>query len=158
MGNGEAGIAWADNGTLVYTKGPVAGSSRVSSRLVRVQADRVTELPMEPDYFRSMRVSPDGRRLAATMWGGSMWVYDLVRYTRMKLPDGTAPYRSFPAWTTDSSRVGFISAVRGFEIYWQRAEASPHRNCCSPESTRRRIWRFRRTGRRSSSDGRKVAI
>ncbi|MCA1652275.1 MAG: hypothetical protein LC753_19115, partial [Acidobacteria bacterium] len=121
-GHGEAAIAFADSGTLVYTRGPVNGSSRTSSRLVRVQKNTVSPLPLEPDYFGRIRVSPDGLRLAATTWGGSLWVYDLVRHTRMKLPDGDPRYPVYPAWTSDGRRIAFVSLLGDFPIYWQPAD------------------------------------
>src|SRR5947208_10980995 len=88
IGYTEAAVAWSASGTLAYTRGPVKGSSRVNSRLVRVTKDGSTPVAVDSDYFRQLSVSPDGARLAATTWDGSLWVYDLGRNTRVKLPEG----------------------------------------------------------------------
>ena len=121
-GGMEPVIATTDSGLLVYSTGPVRGSSRVSSRLVRLKGAEVTPLQFEPDYFNSLSVSPNGARVAAAMWDGSLWVYDLARGTRMKLPVGDAPYRSNPIWLRDNDRVVFTSAVHGYNLHIQAAD------------------------------------
>ena len=119
----EAVIGISDTGTIVYTQGPLQGSSRELSRLVRLANGKVTALPTEADYFvGSMRASPDTKRLAVTTWGGAAWIYDLARNTRTQLPSEGVDYRSSPVWTPDGSRVAFTSAAKGFNIYWQRPD------------------------------------
>ena len=118
----EAVLATTDSGTLVYPTGTVRGSSRVGSRLVRLRGSEITPLPFDPDYFKGISVSPNGLRLAAAMWDGSVWVYELARRTRMKLPPGDAPNRSSVVWTLDSERVVFVSAAHGFNLHIQRAD------------------------------------
>jgi serine/threonine-protein kinase len=121
-GNGEAALAVTEAGLMVYTKGPVAGSTRTSTQLVRVTKDVVTPLPVESAYFRArLALAPDGKRLAVSTWDGALWVYDLIRHTRMMLP-GAVRYRAFPAWSRDGTRVAFVADVGDFPIYWQRAD------------------------------------
>ena len=40
----------------------------------------------------------------------------------MKLAEGRARYRAFPARSPDNTRVAFVSGVGEFPIYWQRAD------------------------------------
>ena len=122
-GSSQGAMAFSDNGTFVYTQGPVRGSSRDLSTLVRVSAGKVTPIAVEPDYFvGNMRLSPDGRHLAAVTWGGTMWIYDLARNTRSKPPDEGVAYRRWPVWTPDGGRIAFVSAMKGFNIFWQRPD------------------------------------
>jgi serine/threonine-protein kinase len=122
-GSSQGAMAFSDNGTFVYTQGPIRGSSRDLSSLVRVSAGKVTPIDLEPDYFvGNMRLAPDGRHLAVTTWGGTLWIYDLARNTRSKLPDEGVEYRRWPVWTPDGSRIAFISAAKGFNIFWQRPD------------------------------------
>src|SRR4029453_13943442 len=110
--------AISDSGLLVYTTGALTGSTRTSARLVEVTRNSVSARPFDADYFRRPTISPDGRHLAVTTWDGALWIYDLTRHTRMKLPEGRARFRAFPAWSPDNTRVAFVSNVGEFPIYW----------------------------------------
>jgi serine/threonine-protein kinase len=122
VGAYESAMDVSSTGTVIYSNGPVNGSLRRRERFVLVRNAAVTPIPLEEDYIMGIRASPDGRRVAATMWDGSLWVYDLARQTRMKLPEGGARFRSNPVWTRDSSRIGFLSSMNGFNLYVQSAD------------------------------------
>ncbi len=119
----EAVIGISDTGTMSTRKvrcKEAAANCRASYAFAN---GTVTPLSIEADYFvGSMRVSPDMKRLAVITWGGATWIYDLVRNTRIQLPSEGVDYRTGPVWTPDGSRVAFMSAARGFNIYWQRPD------------------------------------
>ena len=122
VGTWEAALAVSDNGVLAYSTGPVNGSTWTSSRLVRVANGEVTSLPFEPDYLRGIRASPDGNLLAGYTADGTLWIYDLRRNSRTKLPEAGVRYRDYPAWSPDNTRIAFMSAMIGFHLYVQRVD------------------------------------
>ena len=120
-------VAVAESGLLAYSTGQLKGSYWIGSRLVRVAGGEVTPLPFEPDYFKEIRASHDGNLLAvATLDAGSMWIYDLRRHTRTRLPDAGVRYRDAQAWTRDDSRIAFVSSMAGFQIYLQSVDGVSH--------------------------------
>jgi Tol biopolymer transport system component len=90
---------------------------------VRVVKGVVTPLAIDPEYFQSIRVSPDGTRVATTTFDGALWIYDLARLTRIKLPDGGIGDRAYPAWSPDGTRIVFASGM-DFGIYVQASDGS----------------------------------
>jgi eukaryotic-like serine/threonine-protein kinase len=95
------------HGTLVFATGYLSGSRREPMRLVRATASgQVTALPFEPDLFhRGFALSSDGTRLAASTWGGSRWLLDLARGTRVKLPSAATMEVNSLAWSPDGRRL-----------------------------------------------------
>ena len=115
--SGAAQFSVASNGTLIY----VAGGTR-SRELVWVSRTGViTPVGAPPFTYWSVRISPDGRRLALGVEAASygVWVYDLVRGT-MTRPSlkGTSAY---PIWTPDGSRLTFNSTQSGgvLNLFWR---------------------------------------
>ena len=126
-GNWDPAIAVSDSGVLAYSIGPLTGSRWVSSRLVRIEDQTVTELPFDGDYFKSMKPSSDGNLLAVGMQDGSTWIYDLRRQTRTRLPEADVRYRvAGPAFSPDNSRVAFFSAMVGWHLYVQPVDGISH--------------------------------
>jgi serine/threonine-protein kinase len=71
------------------------------------------------------RLSPDGRRLAATVNGRDVLVYDLARGTSVRLtPDESEEFE--PVWTRDGQRVTFSSTAGGVapNLFWAPADGS----------------------------------
>ena len=96
VGNWDPAVAVSDSGVLAYSTGPVPGSTLwTSARLVRIADGTVTALPFDAEYVRSMTVSNDGSLVTTTTADGSMWIYDLKRQTRTRLPEGGVRYRAF---------------------------------------------------------------
>ena len=95
--------AVSDNGVFVS----VAGSAnRYERRLVWVGRDgRVEPLAAPPrEYYGNAVISPDGRRAAVDMEGGTVgvWLYDFVRATLTPLTTGKGSSQA-PRWTADGT-------------------------------------------------------
>lgn len=128
-GNTAGVLALSDSGSLVYGTGYLRGSGRELRKLARVTfSGEVELLPFEADTFTTAaRPSPDGRRIAASTWEGSQWVYDLPRGSRSRLPPGKTGRGAFIFWTPDAERLAFSTYYRGHSgesIVWQKADGS----------------------------------
>ena len=173
--NGAAALAVSDTGTLVYAKGYIRGSGADLARLVRVDEKGAVEtLPFEAEPFGRVPVaSPDGRFLAVVNTDGSLWIYDLVRQTRSRLPLGkTRAQGQSLIWSPDGRERRLLRngrSGRGLEHLSpegrtaagrprrssrraRRSTRSPGRPTAQRSSTRssartRRSGRFRSTGR-----------
>jgi serine/threonine-protein kinase len=101
-------------------------------------------------FGRMARPSPDGRKLAVSTWDGSLWIYDLVRSTRTRLPTGKVSGTDFLVWTPDGKSVLFTASREGEigqSIFRQRTDAAgvpealqgggteKHPLCVSPDGT-----------------------
>jgi serine/threonine-protein kinase len=101
-----AAVAVSEEGTLVYSTGPVLGSRRELTELVRLDFDgNITPLDLPPDFYSYIDLSPDGKRLVAQIDGNSVFVIDLARGTRLRLPRGDAFGQLRPRWVPDGTRV-----------------------------------------------------
>ena len=129
-GNGAGALAVSENGTLVYATGYIRGSGLEQRRLIRVnEKGEVEILPFEPESFaRVPNVSPDGRTLLAATVDGSVFLYDLVRGVRSRLPLGNLQGHGFLGiWTPDGDSVTFpVSSEggQGWSIVRQKADGS----------------------------------
>ena len=96
-------------GTLLYARGFVQGSGIVPNELVHLDANgSETVLPFEPQLVaRGFALSPTGDRLVVGMADDSIWIFDLERGTRMKLPRAADVYPWNVAWAPDASRISF---------------------------------------------------
>ena len=116
----QASVAWfavSDTGTLAVARG-----TRERNRLLWIDRQGQSR-PATEDRgdFWNPRLSPDGRRVAATIQDGpnqSIWIYDLDRGTRIRLTT-EGRYNLFPVWSPDarwialgSDRTGPMSAFR----------------------------------------------
>ena len=127
-GNLAGTLAVSDNGTLVYASGYLRGSGRELQRLVRIDRKGGMEpFSVETDAFgRYASPSPDGRRLAVATWDGSLWVYDLARGSRSRVPTGRVSGTDFPVWTPDGESLVYCANREGeigFTIFRQRTDA-----------------------------------
>ena len=98
-------LAAATDGTLVYQ--PAGEGPR---RLVWVdRKGGSTQAIDEPQRFVHPRLSPDGTRvvvwLPAQAGGNELWIYDLVRRTRLRL--SARGQVSRPIWSHDGKRITF---------------------------------------------------
>jgi len=118
-GFGGAQFALSSEGSLVYV--PPSGARR---RLVWVGRDGNEQLLLaRPQNYGTIRLSPDGRRLAVGL-DNQIWLYDLSRdaWTRFTFE---GDINEAPLWSPDGKRVTFLSNKEGRRnIYWQLADGS----------------------------------
>jgi dipeptidyl aminopeptidase/acylaminoacyl peptidase len=125
--NGAPALAVSENGSLVYATGYLRASGRELLTLSQLNlAGQVQPLPFEPDTFNRPKPSPDGRRIAVTTWDGSIWVFDVQRGTRERLPGPTSDAQ-YLVWSPDGARVSFsayVEGVTGMSLLWQKSDGS----------------------------------
>ena len=122
-GLGAADIAVAANGSLVYVAGGAVGGSRQTVVSVDRQG-RASPLPGIPlDAYRTVRVSPDGTKLALATFEQ---VSDLRFCSRNVEPVDDGPCEdSNPLWTPDGQRLVFTSRRAGYpELFVRRADGT----------------------------------
>jgi|RhiMethySRZTD1v2_1073278.scaffolds.fasta_scaffold03644_10 eukaryotic-like serine/threonine-protein kinase len=118
----------AANGSLVYVPGSAVNPR---DRLVWVdRKGREEPLNLPPRAYSSVRVSPDGRRLAAAISEPGqlpeLWVSDVSRpvWIRISTPDHDGG-DWFPRWTPDSRRVVFSNfGSREPGLFWAFADGT----------------------------------
>jgi hypothetical protein len=113
-------FAVSNTGTLVFAQGQLRGSVFEHKRLVRLKpGGDVAVLPFAQDSVTSApRISPDRQRLAVSSRIHGLWICDLIRGTRVRMPPGAARLVRFPVWTPDGERVIFRGALVG-EMGWK---------------------------------------
>ena len=105
------------SGTIAYLRG------RAQFLPVRVNAGDTLALPLiqEPATYTTPRFSPDGGRVAITLFGQSstdIWVYHVARNTFTRLTTEGVNVR--PEWTADGRQVVFISSRDGKTGIWRQ--------------------------------------
>jgi hypothetical protein len=120
---GAADVAVAPNGSLVYIPGGTSNGGRRTVVSVDRQG-RASPLPgLVPNAYRSLRVSPDGSRLALAT-PDDVWIYGFTRATLRRLTTHPAPDR-YPLWTPDGRRIVFTSTRAGYpELFWRPADGT----------------------------------
>jgi serine/threonine-protein kinase len=121
-------FAVSDTGTLAYARGQIRGSIYESRRLVRIDSPGGGEpMAFPPDALTSFRVSPDGRSFVVNSRLTGLWVCDLRRGTRTRLPAGSMRLARYPMWSPDGEWVVFRGAAigeMGYKLFRQRADGS----------------------------------
>jgi hypothetical protein len=104
--NSATAFAVSSEGTLVYSLGPVLGSGRGMTEILRLAFDgTLTPIGLPADRYQSFAPSPDGKRLVAAIDEAGLWVVDLERGTRLRLPSGEMTYQWRPRWSPDGEQV-----------------------------------------------------
>ena len=119
---GAAQFSASRNGTFVY----VAGGTSTRELVWFSRAGVAKTLPAPAQTYWSVRISPDGQRLALGVEAASygVWLYDLARGTPTRVTfDGTS---AFPIWTPDGARLTFNSTKSGgvLNLFWRPADGS----------------------------------
>jgi serine/threonine-protein kinase len=120
------------SGTLVYLK----GRALFQPTITKGAGDTGTAVLKESGSYSTPRFSPDGGRIAMSMFGSGssdIWIYDVGRHTPMRLTSEGLNLR--PEWTADGKNIVFISTRAGKVGIWkQPADASgPAELLDSPE-------------------------
>jgi len=125
VSGGEASaFALSHSGSLVYVSGYLRGSGRELRKIVRLGREgKVLEVLAGPAILgRGFSLSPDGNGLAVVTGDGSLWIHDLQRNTRLKLPTGDAQKPESPLWAQDGERIVFTSSASGENLFTQYAD------------------------------------
>ena len=121
--NGTTQFSFSDNGTVAFVP---ASTTRLRSLLVWVdRAGKAQPIALPPRAYAEPRLSPDGRRLALSIWeqGRDVWVYDLERGSFTRITSGpTAEF--MPLWSRDGRRLVYSSEHPVFELYWKPADGT----------------------------------
>jgi serine/threonine protein kinase len=120
-------FAVSENGTLVYARGSLRGSIFEPKRLVLLDPDGRERWasPAIEALAASPVLSPDGNTVAVSSRIHGIWIFDLERGTRRRLPLGRARLARSPVWTHDGSRVVFRAAwvgEMGYRVLHQPAD------------------------------------
>jgi Tol biopolymer transport system component len=122
--SGAAQYSFSASGSLIYVPG---GGQGAQSKLVWINRDGA-EQPLDAPAraYSYPRLSPDGRRVAATIaeQETQIWLYDLSRdtLTRLTFQGGL---NLTGGWTPDGKRIAFLSNKEGSgNIFWQLADGS----------------------------------
>ena len=106
------------SGTLAYLRG------RTQFKLVLADARSAnsTALIREPGSYSTPRFSPDGKRVAVTVFSNGasdIWIYHILRNTFTRLT--TEGFNLRPEWTGDGQYVVFISTRENRRGIWRQA-------------------------------------
>jgi len=117
---GDAQFTVSDNGILLYMPGVGWGES-----IVWIDREG-NEQVADPDWtgvdFRYLALSPDGSRLAASIFDGvseDIWITPIGRAQRLKLTYGNSR-NSRPAWYPDGQSLLFLSNQGGATAFYRR--------------------------------------
>jgi serine/threonine-protein kinase len=123
---GAAQFALSEEGTLAYVSGRTSVPLR---KLVWVNRRGEAEaLPAPPRSYMNPALSPNGRRVAVTIFDGSnyeIWISDVSRGTLTR--ETFDPGEDFsPVWNPDGRRITFSSEVGGTapQLFWAFADGS----------------------------------
>jgi eukaryotic-like serine/threonine-protein kinase len=121
-GTGALDVGVSSAGAMAYITG-------VQSALDVTSFDRQgreERLNLPTRAYLSVRISPDGRRIALDVRDqeNDIWIWDVSRRTFARLTSGPTVEQN-PIWTPDGQRIAFSSARLGKQnLYWQAADGT----------------------------------
>jgi eukaryotic-like serine/threonine-protein kinase len=125
--DGDAGgFTVSTSGLLLYQSGTTGNQSRLLWR--DRQGKELGKLGEPTGTINSLMLSPDGKRLAASVTDGSgnndLWIYDTARGAAARFTFDPATDRG-PVWSPDGSTIYFSSNRRGrFGIFRKAVDGS----------------------------------
>jgi serine/threonine-protein kinase len=128
-GNGQFDFspAPAGHGTFVYLNGKT-GASVMGWPINWLNNNGKTEpLLAAPGPYMTLRLSPDGKRLAFSLAASDLFVYDWARDTKTRLTvSSSGDQTNFrPVWTPDGNHIAFQTRrPEGGALRWIRADAA----------------------------------
>jgi Tol biopolymer transport system component len=120
--SGAGQFTVASNGTLLYVPEAPTRRHRTVAQ-VDIGGGRLRPLPFEPRAFQNIGISPDGRRIATTIYedgASDIWIGDIARGTLSKIPGSDSSVD--PIWSSDGASVLFAT-TRGGELHLEQARA-----------------------------------
>jgi eukaryotic-like serine/threonine-protein kinase len=113
MGNMWSEFDASDDHVLVYSAGSQTQQLKWFDRSGR-ESGLIGD---SRDYGLGLRLSPDGRKLAATVMvaatgGCDVWVYDIETATAERITSGPG-VEQWPVWSPDGTRIAFSSGGHG---------------------------------------------
>jgi len=117
-------LSLSSTGSLIYASGGIVPDK--DNSIVWADAEGRVEpaVPFKAGFW-SVRLSPDGRRIAYTTLGtkNHVWIHDLLRGTDTKLT--TEGVSEWAVWTPDGKRLIFDWLREGVpNIYWESVDGS----------------------------------
>ena len=116
----------AADGTLAYVEAPSVTSPPARTLVWVDRQGREEPLGLDPRPYFAPRVSPDGTRVAVSIFGqGAIWLWDFARKTLSQLGTSDRAPQLNQLWTTDGSRLIFFSPAGAEEgLFWQPADGT----------------------------------
>jgi serine/threonine protein kinase len=101
------------NGVLVYQTGTAQSGSRL--KIVDQSGKETGRIGSVIEHM-SHRISPDGRRVVATIfdaksWTANLWMYEMARGVKTRLTS-TMFYDLYAVWSPDGSRIVFYRSTK----------------------------------------------
>jgi serine/threonine-protein kinase len=122
--DGLAFFAVSRSGHLAYIKASVAQPDRDMVWVDRRGLETATSL--RGQAYENVMLSPDGSRVALSLWDGidqDVWIHDFDRELLTRLTFEAA--RGFaPLWTPDGQRVIYRAERPVFDLYWLDVDGS----------------------------------
>jgi eukaryotic-like serine/threonine-protein kinase len=135
---GEANFSVSRTGTLVYITGAAVQSLPPRSMVWVTRQGKETAVTAEPRPYGTLRLSPDGTRVALDVRGGTfdIWVWDLTRETLTPV-DRDPGVDMAPIWSADGRRIIWASTRAGGNpnLYWQAADGTGSTERLTPSVT-----------------------
>lgn len=134
--NSRSGQYATGGSRLAYMAGPGTVGESVTIIEWRGLAGGARVLMKEPDSYRDIRFSPDGQRLAYSVFppeasGTDLWVYDLQRDVKVRLAGGPkAEWR--PVWSPDGRFIVYSEISVGMNRIRADGTGQPEQLTTSP--------------------------
>jgi Tol biopolymer transport system component len=116
----------SDTGRLIYQSGEASAGWTL---VWRDREGKQTDAIVRAEHYLTPGLSPDGTRLAVTLFAGAqgtsdVWIFDLARQTNTRFTFGPAS-QTWPVWSADGKTIFYGSNDKGAShIYAKAADGS----------------------------------